>query len=55
MYQEAGEAVLFDIGEQALGSDAILNLDDVCKFVDGINTTDVANVSIAEQSIVFCY
>ena len=46
MYREGGDALLFDLGEQALGSEEILTTADLLSYVDGINSTDVTNVSV---------
>lgn len=45
MYLETYESQLQDLGEQALGSDQILSTEDLFKFVDAINTSDVTDVA----------
>ncbi|KAL8558419.1 hypothetical protein ACOMHN_064766 [Nucella lapillus] len=45
MYREGAEALLFDLGEQALGSEEILSTSDLFKFVDSVNTTDVTKMA----------
>lgn len=48
MYRESSDAVLQDLGEQALGSAEILSTGDLFKYVDSINTADVAAVSLLQ-------
>eukprot|EP00916_Digyalum_oweni_P017939 GHVL01029766.1.p1 GENE.GHVL01029766.1~~GHVL01029766.1.p1 ORF type:complete len:456 (-),score=47.43 GHVL01029766.1:467-1834(-) len=45
MYRECGDALLHDLGEQALGSEEILTTADLFKYVDSINTSDVSSVA----------
>lgn len=46
MYLETDDSLLLDLGEQALGSDQILSAEDLFKFVDCVNTSDVSDVSV---------
>lgn len=48
MYRENSDAVLQDLGEQALGSAEILSTADLFKYVDSVNTADVAAVSLLQ-------
>ena len=48
MYRECSDALLQDLGEQALGSEEVLSTADLFKYVDSINTSDVANVSLQQ-------
>jgi len=45
MYRESSEALLHDLGEQALGSEEVLTTADLIKYVDSINTSDVSNMA----------
>jgi len=45
MHREGGDSLLYDLGEQALGSQEILTTADLVKFVESINTADVTNVA----------
>ena len=47
MFREGCDALVYDLAEQALGSEEILTTSDLFKYVDCINTSDVANVSPA--------
>jgi len=45
MHRECGDSVLYDLGEQALGSQEVLTTADLVKYVESINTSDVNNVA----------
>ena len=51
--------MLYDLGEQALGSEEILTTADLFKYVDSINTSDVTAVSmcaaVQEDCLQMCY
>ena len=47
MYQENSEMSLYELGEQALATEQVLSVNDICSYIDNINTADVANVRIS--------
>ncbi|XP_076451696.1 cytochrome b-c1 complex subunit 2, mitochondrial-like isoform X2 [Babylonia areolata] len=45
MYREGADALIYDLGEQALGSNEILTTTDLLSFVNSINTSDITKLA----------